>query len=196
MKTHSEKAHETFAQMNTVAGDWGLTPIKWVKEKMLWPVKVRCKTCHGVGQARFKNNGTLWVNKVDYEKDYYRHSEETQRIWREGIRKQCPTCPPKRNYVGYGTGEVTEMKMMEVMVGYTQWTPGTVFDSRFVNHNRSNCRVCQLCSKTIKSSNLVPVNGKSPDGVIHGMWVGMDCARKFLGIKAFAKNHVIKLEES
>lgn len=194
LTAHSEKALKTFDMMNTKPADWGLTPIKWVQEMHSVPTKVKCSTCHGIGQAYFRADGQLWVNKVDYDKNYYGWNDEQRRMRAEGKRDRCPTCPPRRGHPSYGTGEVVEIRKRKVWVGYVQWEKGTKFDSRFALHDRTNCRVCELCSKSIfgKMSGLVPVHGKGADGTIHGMWVGEDCARKFLGIKKFPKDHFVQ----
>lgn len=191
METHSDKGLKTLALLGTTAADWGLVEIKWVEEKRMVPTKERCRTCSGIGQAHFEVDGSLAENKIDSQKDYYKWNDRQREIHRL-VRGKCPTCPSSRGaYHQYGTGEVTVMKLRKVWVGYVQWEPNTLFDSRFVGHD------CQLCSKTLKSvwSGVVPVHGKDSNGQIHGMWVGQDCARKFLGIKKWKKDGEAILNE-
>jgi hypothetical protein len=75
-------------------------------------------------------------------------------------------------------GTVRGLVERMVMVGYPQFPAGAKFDSRFVGRD-AYC--CQLCGKTIEKSGRVPVNtdGAAP----HAMWVGEDCARKFLDVR-------------
>lgn len=94
-------------------------------------------------------------------------------------------------------GYVKELRNVEKMVGTVLWAKGTQFDSRFGdNENNKNYRAdgCQLCAKPIPSQRFVPLNGKSPDGTIHGIWAGEDCARKFFGVKAFTPEQVVPRE--
>jgi hypothetical protein len=187
METHSEKGLKTLTLLGTTPSDWGLVEIIWKREKVMVPMKVRCPTCYGIGEAHFELNGSLALNKIDSKNDFYKWNDRQREI-RALPKNTCPTCPPMRGWRRhYGTGEITVMKEREVWVGYVQWELKTVFDSRFVIRDG---RVCQLCSKTIKSvwSGLVPVHGKDTKGQIHGMWVGEDCARKFLGIKKWKKD--------
>ena len=64
------------------------------------------------------------------------------------------------------------------MVGYPRFPAGTIFDSRFWGGLH-----CNLCNKLILKSNRVPVYATGDDGVTHGMFVGEDCARKFIDVK-------------
>lgn len=188
--SHSEKGLKTLSVMNTTPEEWGLTDIKWVQEKRMMPVKAKCPDCHGIGKA--------WVNPEGKAHDFWKHTdlpcmtgfEKKEQIEKYSLKEgKCPTCPSSRKWSGRGTGEVVIFKEMKVWVGYVQWHSKTVFDSRF-NHTSGDCH---LCSKRIKQSRLVPVTAKGKDGIIHGMWVGMDCARKFFGIKNFKKDEVINV---
>lgn len=182
---HSEKGIKTIKIMNTRSKDWGLTPIKWTREWTIMPVVEKCPDCDGRGEADFfKATGKLAKNPYDSKKEYFKWNEWLREIRMTGERKQCPTCPKKRTSWGdIGTGEVTVYKKIKVWVGRPVWAKGTKFDSRFANQWR-DAKVCELCSKSITGrwSNLVPVNAKAK-GVIHGMWVGEDCARKFFGLE-------------
>lgn len=75
---------------------------------------------------------------------------------------------------GYSLGTVKGPVQKMVMVGRPKWPQGVKFDSRF----HSGCH-CGLCNKSINK--FVPVVAVDAAGVAHGMWVGEDCARKFLG---------------
>ena len=67
-------------------------------------------------------------------------------------------------------------------VGKVLWPANTKMDSRF-STAQSARYCCELCSKSLTSSLTswrVPVVGVDPLGQTHGMWVGSDCAKKFL----------------
>lgn len=189
---HSEKGLATLAAMGTTPADWGLAEIIWKDELRTVPTKVACPECHRTGQARYlKATGKLAVRPENI------YSVEAN-AWYEANtngRERCHKCPAKRNHWGgqYGTGEITAMVERVVPVGYIQWAAGTIFDSRFNDH-RDCFTACQLCSKTIKYSNVMPVTGRGADGRIHGMFVGSDCARKFFGIKNFKKDQTLDLK--
>jgi hypothetical protein len=188
MEKHSEKGLTTLALLGTKPEDWGLVPIKWEKQNIEVPTKVKCPTCYGIGQAHFELDGSLAINNIDSKKDYYRWNTRQLEIHRLR-RDRCPTCPPKRNHWGhsYGTGEVTKMVKREVMVGIILWEKDSIFDSRF-----NSGLHCHLCNKLIQKSGRVPVHGKDQNGIVHNMWIGEDCARKFLGIiKAFKKDEFL-----
>jgi hypothetical protein len=187
MEKHSEKGLKTLELLGTQASDWGLVEIKWVKELRKVPTKVKCPTCYGIGEAHFELDGSLAVNKIDSNKDYYKWNDRQREILRLP-RNSCPTCPSRHGWRRhYGTGEVVEMVEREVLIGYIQWQ-SNLFDSRFQGWDH-----CNLCNKVIKKSGRVPVHGKDQKGVIHNMWVGEDCARKFLGIaKKFGVDHFLK----
>jgi RecJ-like exonuclease len=153
------------------------------------PKRIKCSTCHGDGRCYVNKKGFAHnffkpepkitrdtLSGEDYSKDIKKYSLKTD---------TCPSC--------HGAGKRTIFIKEKVMAGYPQWHKKTIFDSRFHDHNRSNCQVCELCSKTITSvfSKVVPVTGKGSNGVIHGMYVGQDCATKFFGIKNFKKNEII-----
>lgn len=150
--SHSEKALETFRQMDTKPQDWALTPIKWKRVRMAVKERIMCPKCYGMGTVLTKDH-------KDYE-----------------ICKNCD-----------GTRKITRTRNRLVWVGTPQWARGTKFDSRFGFTARFNC---ELCSKTIKNpfSGLVPVTGTDSEGRYHGMYVGADCARKFMGIKNYKKD--------
>ena len=210
--------------MDTKPSDWGMCEIVWKEEMRLRPVKVPCKHCgghistyklagggvhsepiYGDGEAWKKGEVTYDDAAMEIEKkniliaagkspDYGYVSE--QHLGTLGYEKiACPHCDhrPYRsnsrfNFCNYGY--TTELKMCKVMVGYPQWAKATNFDSRF-RHND-----CNLCGKTLKRGDAYPVTGRGDNGIIHGMWVGADCAQKFLGIKNFkkAENQVMSYE--
>ncbi len=69
----------------------------------------------------------------------------------------------------------------DIRTGYAMWPEGTRFDSRFAHHD------CMVCGKPHIKSGLVPVMGKdiTDEEHWHGMWVGQDCAKKFMGFMQF-----------
>lgn len=194
MENHSEKGLKTLEMLNTKPEDWGLVQIKWIKEDRMMPVKVRCETCFGTGEATFEN-GKLALNKVDSKKDYDKWQVRAQELHRlryiPGGKGKCPTCPAMRKHPSYGTGEVTKFKKMKVWIGYPQWEEKTMFWSRF-NHDADRC---QLCNKLIKESGFVAVQGKDKEDNNLGMYVGEDCARKFFGIAKWKKDSTSYLKE-
>lgn len=215
--THSEKALETFRQMNTVPADWGITDIEWKLEKRKVPTEIECPECRGKGQGYYDERGDFiagkyelgeqvrgWLEQREGKKVFrhYRDSELKEFCKEKNFElKMCRKCGSarcsRRDWEGVyiGTGKVIVLKTREVWIGYIQWAEGTRFDSRFHNaiYNRggSVANVCELCSKSISKSHMVPVTGKGPDGVIHGMYVGIDCGRKFIGVKNFKKDQFL-----
>ncbi len=225
METHSEKGLKTLQMMGTKPQDWGMCEIVWKEEMRLRPVKVPCAHCggristyklqsgathsepiYGDGEA-FEKTGVAYDNAaMEIEKakilkargvtwNAYMNDQELERAGFTKVR--CPHCdhrPYRQNACGYNNsrnyGYKTELKMCKVMVGYPQWAKATNFNSRFRHSD------CNLCGKTLKRGDAYPVTGRGDDGIIHGMWVGADCAQKFLGIKNFKKteNQVMSYE--
>lgn len=192
---HSPKALETFRQMGTEPTDWGFTEIEWKKELRNVLTKIDCPDCHGNGRRLIMPDGTKAdYNTVEAEVGYGKGDHfgwlKRKETWEKEVGAKygkCPTCPPKR-YGDAGTGNVIRMVEREIMTGYPQWADGTLFDSRF----GIGCD-CGLCNKTIMKSHLVPVTAKGSDGRIHGMWIGEDCAKKFMGWKNFKKDHILAI---
>lgn len=200
---HTEKGIKTLSLMETEPTDWGLTPIRWVWEYRLRPVKEICPSCHGHGSANIYPDGSLFDQRTDKE---FKKIKNPGHFETQDFKKKhkiqygrCPTCPQayynrggERRPCSVGTGKVIVEKKIKVLVGYPEWAKKTKFDSRFHDIYRGHTAsgksvhsVCGLCSKSITGrwSGLVPVNGKGKNGVIHGMWVGADCAKKFFGIE-------------
>lgn len=191
-ETHSDKALKTLTLMGTVPEEWAHVPIKYVLEDQMWPEAARCPDCV---------HGEAWLTPKGEPHNFFKHCkgglsgfEKQAQIEKYSLTKgKCPTCPTSRNSPWRGTGEVIKYKMRKVWVGYVQWVEGTLFDSRFedalYNTNRTSTRVrhiCGLCSKSILDPfGIIPVHGKDSAGRIHGMWIGRDCGRKFLGVKDF-----------
>lgn len=91
--------------------------------------------------------------------------------WSAPVR--CDVCyvpRTRRASFNQGMGVVFAMVEKLVMVGRPVWPQGVKFDSRY----HASC-MCGLCGKTVLKSNLIPVVGGQ-----HGMWVGADCAKKFM----------------
>lgn len=204
-ESHSEKGLKTISLMNTKPDDWGLTPIKWVKQKMMWPVEKECPACRGRGKCSTYADGRVFdhskVTKALQKKlkvSYLGHFEMEAYKKKNGVDyRRCPKCPQKsaRGFgpIDVGTGKIIVMEETEVTVGYPIWPKGCLFDSRFEdalyytsrNSDKPVKHVCALCSKSITGrwSYTIPVNAKGADGKTHGMYVGEDCARKFLGLE-------------
>ena len=187
MEKHSEKGLNTITRMNTVPADWAFVEIVWKEELRTVPTKCTCPHCFGTthGWENWKGakcyaeakKMTLLENKIlakaagVNESSFFQVEDfATGKGFKRG---SCDKCN--------GKGWIVMDKERLVMVGYPQWHEATLFDSRFRNYG------CELCGKEVLKSNLYPVTARGADGRIHGMWVGMDCAKKFLGIKNFKK---------
>jgi hypothetical protein len=151
MSTHSEKALTTLRLMNAKIDGWKVARIDFKLVLRKVPTKVRCPTCHGTGQVGEWNK-----------------------------KERCPTCPARTaRWWNYGTGEITELREREVLVGIVRWPKGTLFTSRFGDGGH-----CALCNKAIYSAfSWCPVVGETKDGHPIGMWIGTDCAKKILSVK-------------
>lgn len=158
--SHSAKALATLSIMGTDPADWGLTPIDWVEEEREIEGLVRCPVCRGYKFVRFSDG---------------------QVVQPPSIRPygNCPRCGVlKRGWGIIPQGKVKGRVLAKVKVGYPRFPPGTRFDSRFFGGLH-----CNLCNKLVLKSRRVPVHAIGRDGVKHGMFVGEDCARKFLDVK-------------
>lgn len=205
MISHSEKGLETIRQMNTLPEQWALTPIKWVEETRMVMVEDTCPTCRGHRSVLYNEAGAMlpvpeWPKSptwIEGQEDNEENNKEWELAWERYRAEQarhnhhmaeikrlhggyaapgnCPSCIRKR---GWRTGKALVPAPRKVMVGYPQWLPGIRFDSRFEQNNVTGRYCCGLCSKTIKESNLVPVQATGADGQAHGMWIGCDCAMK------------------
>lgn len=203
---HSKKALETLTIMGTKPDQWQLTPIEWVEEERDVSGLVTCPSCDGhkfiVRDAsgeivpRPKQNRTP-IKDEDYTAEAYVARNymagnpvyDYDQIARKqayatggqnaGMYGNCPTCTKRQRGWLVPSGTVKGTVRAKVMVGYPKFPPRTVFDSRY-GHNGS---ACGLCNKFIMKSWRVPVHGVDSLGISHGMWVGEDCATKFLDIK-------------
>ena len=195
--THSEKAMATIQAMNTEPTDWRLATIIWTKENAFVPTKVKCQMCKGAGKILTINDEFVCglYDTTQTVKNYFGithiHCLNMSQInqWKretEARETACRTCPRRRNY-NIGTGEVVELVEREVLIGRVEWLPGTKFDSRFHYTGGTSAHHCELCAKGINQSNRVPVQSVNATGEAHGMWIGEDCARKILSVKANLK---------
>lgn len=199
-ETHSAKALQTLKLMGTEPDDWHLTPIKWVKETREVRGWVTCPDCHGTRWVLKDENGNLIPKPelVDLPAPPHGASDDVWRArfeemdrrrevvndWSRRARAQspradygnCQRCIRKQRGYYLPSGQVPGLVMAEVDVGYPQWPKGTEFTSRFGGQGN-----CDLCNKVIMQSGRVPVNTDGPKPL--GMWVGEDCAKKFLDVK-------------
>jgi hypothetical protein len=82
-------------------------------------------------------------------------------------------------------GTIGKWSKTPMTVGVVQWPKDDAgnnlvrFDSRFGHHD------CMVCGKPHIKSGLVPVMAKDDEKDWHGMWVGQDCAKKFMGFMKF-----------
>lgn len=208
---HSEKGLETLAQMATAPTDWGLAEIKWVKREIEQEVWIPCPKCEGRG-ALYNHKG--WRKASEMKQIFGEYINEWTWTAKGGGLKECdcPYLPPRRtvryqvwggpakpgldtmfydHFSRHDRGLVKAVRQVVRTVGIVQWHKDTKFDSRFRSRYGVNGRECELCAKSIPSGRFVPVTGKGANGVIHGAWIGEDCARKFFGIKNFKKEHVV-----
>lgn len=213
MIQHSEKGLKTLEAMNTKPENWGLTPIKFEKRIVPVMVWVKCQNCDGQGNLYTVagSDKKLTAREAMKALKFPAHCVEGGSSFyirnnKAAEASACPVCPyvrPTRTGRAYlweqngrqgfsdthqEQGFVKELRNVEREVAIVLWAKGTAFDSRF----DKACDQCALCAKVIPSQRFVPVNGQSPDGVVHGMWIGEDCARKFFGIKAFKKEQIIE----
>lgn len=180
MTKHSDKALTTIAQLGTTPDAWTLTAIDWIEEEREVLGLVRCPECDGSKWVRYAEDGTAIPVPALNTSDRFDYTNAARRESRTNggtLYGSCRRCRGTRGRMrGYPTGKVSGLVMALVMVGYPRWPAGTAFGSRFAGGMR-----CHLCGKSIHKSGRVPVNtdGASPQG----MWVGEDCARKFLNVK-------------
>jgi hypothetical protein len=177
---HSAKALSTLAQMHTVPSEWQLTPIDWVEEELEVPGLVRCPICRGHKFVRIVDGEVIPPPPINSQDSFQYENEARRDASRTNQRYgNCPRCAVHKG--GWGMlpqGKIKGMVRAKVMVGYPVFPPGTRFDSRFQGGLH-----CHLCNKLIMKSHRVPVHATGSDGITHGMFVGEDCARKFLDVK-------------
>lgn len=208
MSKHSDKALTTLTAMATTPEQWKHCDVLWKLEMREVPGLVRCPDCLG-GKVVLKDEAGEIVKPPetddfppkyeDSKYDYYAWQKADRQYtadvgaqvkaagghW-DSYRGNCSRCVNQNRRArmyGYCTGKVPGMVMKEVGVGYVQWPAGVTFDSRY-----HGGRSCGLCNKSVYASNLLPVTGTGDDGNVHGMWVGCDCAKKFLpGVHTYQK---------
>ena len=177
---HSAKALATLALMHTAPSQWQLTPIEWIEEEREVPGLVTCPTCHGHKFVRIEDGRVIPPPPINsresfaYSNDAHRDASKVHKPY-----GNCPTCGKQKG--GWGMipqGKIKGVVRAKVMVGYPKFPPGTRFDSRFAGGLH-----CNLCNKLVMKSHRVPVHATGGDGVTHGMFVGEDCAQKFLDVK-------------
>jgi len=210
---HSEKGLETLTAMGTKSEDWGLAEIEWEKRVLPTEVWTGCPVCEGDGRVGILNGKTVprweaWNNGASKTIKTCTNCPRVSwthkgRSWR--TKDMDPSRRSMDNHHGDATNLSREMNGLvlailpvERQVGIVQWAKGTKFDSRFARRYGATTghRECELCAKAVPSGRFVPVTGKGADGVIHGAWVGEDCARKFFGVKSFKKEQMVLREGS
>ena len=176
---HSDKALKTLALLGTVPSDWKQTDIRWVDEVREVVREATCPVCYGARRVAVDpETKQPHVIPAEIASNFYRRESFLRAQKTTYI--SCENCVAKfGRHRGYSTGKVPALVKVTVYVGYPIWPEGTKFDSRF-RSSETNRYCCQLCSKSLKSYQ-VPVVGRDSDGQVHGMWVGTDCAKKFLG---------------
>jgi hypothetical protein len=190
--SHSVKGLATLAIMGTVPAQWSLTPIRWIEEEREVMGQVTCPTCHGGKFVRIED-GRVIAPPSDNSSDGfdYRNAARRDALRAGRTYGNCPTCAKRKG--GWGLipqGKVAGLVRERVMVGYPKFPSGTRFDSRFFAGMH-----CNLCNKLIMKSHCVPVHATGDDGVTHGMFVGEDCAKKFLDVKLKrAKGSIVETE--
>lgn len=179
---HSAKALATLALMGTTPTQWQLTPIEWVEEEREVPGMVTCPTCRGHKFVRIEGGHVIPPPPNDAGHLVIRDYHQAARHDAYKANKNygnCPTCgKQKRSWGMIPQGKIKGLVRTKVQVGYPKFPAGTRFDSRF----RDGLH-CHLCNKLIMKSHRVPVHATGDDGVTHGMFVGADCAQKFLDVK-------------
>lgn len=169
---HSKKALETLNAMGVDPATAKHADVEWRQEEREVLGKVACPACRGRAAVGKLPDGTTAAQ------DAYA-SQMAVSDWYRLPVVPCETCRDwGRKYRGQPTGRVKGLVVCKVWVGTVMWPVGTRRDSRFANF-KTNRWCCELCSKTLKSWR-VPVVGWDAAGTAHGLWVGEDCARKFL----------------
>ena len=178
--SHSAKALATLARMNTTPSQGQLTPIEWIEEEREVPGLVTCPTCDGQKFVRLVGGQGIPPPPPNSRDSFdYRNEARREAFKANRPHGNCPTCGAwKKGWGIIPRGKIKGTVRANVMVGCPQFPPGTRFDSRFFGGLH-----CNLCNKLIMKSNRVPVHATGNDGVTHGMFVGEDCARKFLDVR-------------
>lgn len=181
---HSDKAMKTLALMGTKPEDWKQCDIKWIEELRTVEGWVKCPVCEGSRYVLSKPDKYEIVTRpADVSPHDFINSWRRER----GLESvPCQNCQQwkrggKWTCAGWvSTGKVRGLVSTKVWVGYPQWPAGTRFESRFAM-SAQNRYCCELCSKTLHSLQI-PCVAVRPDGDTAplGMWVGNDCAKKFL----------------
>lgn len=198
---HSDKAITTLTAMNTTPEGWKHADVIVKEERRMIFGEVTCPDCLGGKVVARDADGVIvpppdrkafgdWYAYNDAEREYRKLATGSGMLPGRG---NCGRCKCTRGRMrGHSTGKVPGMVEADVLVAYVQWPKGTSFDSRFCGSSR-----CGLCNKSIMKSGLVPCVGTGPDGAIHGMWVGQDCAKKFLpGVTTFERSKAQKKLET
>ena len=148
--------------------------------------------------------GDDWITVQEDNPDYQPLDENNQ-TWCLVIEEQCSSCVDGNTHESYKQEAVPYVRLGDTISpnkrglgihagpdtrGYWRkvvLTKGTVvwpeqnipFRSRFSHHD------CMVCGKPHIKSGLVPVMAQDDEGEWNRMWVGQDCAKKFLGFMQF-----------
>ena len=185
---HGQKALKTFTDMGTVAADWFHPAINWVREMRWVTVEAWCPDCDGDRYVRYDAEKKLIPAPAKIpsgQVGHYTAAAERREHFalarkEAGIHSRDGNCRKCQNRRGESTGKVMECVERLVMVGHIIWAANTKFISRFGNGGTCAAQ-CALCGKGIPSGELVPM-AHDKDGKHLGMWVGVDCGRKFAKI--------------
>lgn len=195
---NSDKGLTTLEQMDVDPETVAVVFIKYVREIHDISANWRCSCCGGSGYMRVPkalaeaaglpiHAVRSWCDGVfDLKAKLIGAVEWTGAYnWQNtGLVKCTAGCKELPNVRGFKAREKVfgkyETRPVEVTVAYPQWTDGVVFDSRF-REGTSVHHQCQLCAKAIPSGHLIPVEGRDSKHRAHGMYIGVDCAKKFTG---------------
>ena len=165
---------------------------EWWADECIQEDVISSEILHFEGVSRYNHSGRnytsvlLLIRRCPQCSAGENLSEEYQRIGE--------TLVPNSRGHGLMIGEdcIGQWVPEVVITGKVEWPEDSDYNSRFSHLD------CQVCGKNWIKSGLVPVIGQGDDGVWNRMWVGQDCAKRFLGFKQFTiqEDECLKCEES
>lgn len=195
---HGRRALETFRQVGTEPTDWFHPAVNWVQEERLMMVPVDCPDCQGEKFVRHGPDGAVvpMPEKAHYgQPGYYEASKarsdyhaaaraettSAERLSSWSSRGNCSRCLGRKHGELRSTGVVLGLRMRTIWIGYVVWPDGATIQNRFGLRGTRSDAQCALCGKGIPSGILVPL-AHDRGGINLGMWVGADCAKKFVRV--------------